>query len=395
LQDAISAATELLRISHMIRSDKLFTLNRLAQTSATAIVAGMRSAHSRSILFFALLQAAAVMLFAGQALAADTAVVVPNTQPVIDECTRIGHKLGSVSLAGCLARSLSDTGTRSVNGQAILMKEYPPLPGRNPIGRILLIGGTHGDEYSAVSIVFRWMEILDRHHSGLFHWHVTPLLNPDGLLQKHSQRLNAHGVDLNRNMPTPDWYRQTSTYWQSTGEDPRRYPGTAPLSEPESGWLYEQVRQFKPDAIVSVHAPFGVLDFDGPPEGPRDLGFLHLKLIGTYPGSLGNSVGVQHHIPVITVELPYAGIMPTDAQISGMWGDLVHWLRLNIPKQSTIEARARFEEIARALNASMVPEHPADPLIASDTGLTTPLPGTHAGTTAPDAQVIGNGKPAH
>ncbi|PIX54938.1 MAG: peptidase M14 [Zetaproteobacteria bacterium CG_4_9_14_3_um_filter_54_145] len=380
----------------MIRSHEPGHLNRLAQTSATAIVARMRSVLSRSRLIFTLLQAATVMLLAGQAHAAEAVATAPNTQPVIDECTRIGHKLGSVSLAGCLARSLSDTGTRSVNGQAILMKEYPPLPGRKPIGRILLIGGTHGDEYSAVSIVFRWMETLDQHHSGLFHWHVTPLLNPDGLLQKHSQRLNAHGVDLNRNMPTPDWYRQSSAYWQSTGEDPRRYPGTAPLSEPESNWLYEQVRQFKPDAIVSVHAPFGVLDFDGPPEGPRDLGFLHLKLIGTYPGSLGNSVGVQHHIPVITVELPYAGIMPTDAQVSGMWGDLVHWLRLNIPKPSTIEAKARFEDIAQALSASMVQEGtPAAPGTASDGGLTTALPATDAGTTAPDAQVIESGKPVH
>jgi len=357
----------------------------------------MRSVDSRSGLFFVLLQAAAIALFSGQGLAGEaaTSAVQANTQPVIDECTRIGHKLGSVSQSGCLARNLSDTGTRSVNGQAILMKEYPPLPGRKPVGRILLIGGTHGDEYSAVSIVFRWMETLDRYHSGLFHWHVTPLLNPDGLLQQHSQRLNAHGVDLNRNMPTPDWYRKTREYWQSTGEDPRRYPGTAPLSEPESGWLYEQVRQFKPDAIVSVHAPFGVLDFDGPPVGPSDLGFLHLKLIGTYPGSLGNSAGVQHQIPVITVELPYAGIMPTEDQISRMWGDLVRWLRLNIPKQSTIEAHARFDEIARALTASMVPEKAAASATEDETAITPALVRRHARPVMPDAQVIENGQPAH
>lgn len=287
---------------------------------------------------------------------ASAAVVEPNTAPVVDECQRIGQKLGSVSAASCLARHLTDSGGRSVNGQSILVKEYPPLGDRKPVARILLIGGTHADEYSSVSIVFKWMETLDQHHSGLFHWHVTPLLNPDGLLQRHSLRLNAHGVDLNRNMLTPDWYRQTSQYWLGTGNDPRRYPGSAPLSEPETAWLYEEVRSFKPDAIVSVHAPYGVLDFDGPPVGPSDLGFLHLQLIGTYPGSLGNCAGVQHGIPVITVELPYAGIMPTAEQMDRMWTDLVRWLRYNVPKASTIEAYHRFDEITRSLQASLVHE---------------------------------------
>ena len=72
-----------------------------------------------------------------------------------------------------------------------------------PLGRILVIGGIHGDEYSSVSVVFKWMDILNIHHSGLFHWHFIPLSNPDGLLQPSSQRQNARGVDLNRNFPCP------------------------------------------------------------------------------------------------------------------------------------------------------------------------------------------------
>lgn len=70
---------------------------------------------------------------------------------------------------------------------------------------MLLFGGIHGDEYSSVTIVFKWLSILDRYHSGLFHWRVVPLLNPDGLLRGRSQRMNHRGVDLNRNFPTPDW----------------------------------------------------------------------------------------------------------------------------------------------------------------------------------------------
>ncbi|MDQ6954060.1 MAG: M14 family zinc carboxypeptidase [Mariprofundaceae bacterium] len=281
-----------------------------------------------------------------------------NAKSVFDECQRIGNKLGSVSVQQCLKAGMKDTGARSVNGQALLLKEYPPLlKRRQPLGRVLLIGGTHGDEYAATSIVFKWMKILDTYHSGLFHWHVAPLINPDGLLQRHSLRLNAHGIDLNRNMPTPNWHEETSAYWKKTGHDPRRYPGIDPLSEPESQWLYDEIRIFKPHAIVSVHAPYGVLDFDGPPVGPDHLGHLHLKLIGIYPGSLGNFAGVQHRIPVITVELPYAGIMPSRQQTSKMWTDLVHWLRYNIPKQETLAAYPLFEPIHKRMLSEQIPLH--------------------------------------
>ncbi|MES0372165.1 MAG: M14 family murein peptide amidase A [Mariprofundaceae bacterium] len=280
---------------------------------------------------------------------------VPDS--IIEQCTRVGNKLGSVTIKQCLDRNLKDSGARSVSGQAIMMKDYPPLQARKPISRVLLIGGTHGDEYASVSVVFKWMQTLDIHHSGMFHWHVAPLVNPDGLLQKRSQRLNANGVDLNRNMPTPDWHEETRKYWNRTGKDTRRYPGEAPLSEPESRWLYEEIRNFKPHVIVSVHAPYGVLDFDGPPVGPSKLGRLHLKLIGTYPGSLGNSAGVQHQIPVVTVELPHAGIMPARGQVSRMWIDIVAWLRENTPKQRTIDAYATFDETTKKL---MPPKSIAD-----------------------------------
>jgi len=270
------------------------------------------------------------------------------------ECARIGHKLGSVSVQACVASNMQDSGGRSVHHQAILLKEYPPLlKRRKPIGRVLVIGGTHGDEYASVSVVFKWMQTLDQYHSGLFHWHVVPLLNPDGLLLSHpSVRLNAHGVDLNRNMPTPDWYRKTAMYWQESGKDIRRYPGTAPLSEPESTWLYEEIRHFQPDAIITVHAPYGLLDFDGPAAAPQHIGYLNLKLLGVFPGSLGNSAGQQHDIPVITIELPSAGSMPSHDQISAMWMDLVHWLRYNIPKQVTTKSYRSFDAVSDKLMAS-------------------------------------------
>ena len=276
-----------------------------------------------------------------QSTAESSPAQITETKPdLVDaECQRIGHKLGSVGYKECMARHLIASTGRSVLGTPILYKEYPPLPDkRTPLGRVLLIGGIHGDEYSSVSIVFKWMKTLDRYHSGLFHWHIVPLLNPDGLLRKHSQRMNEHNVDLNRNFPMHDWESTTQEYWVNTTlRNPRLYPGSSALSEPESRWLVKEIDNFQPDIIVSVHAPYGVVDYDGPKDGPHKLGKLYLQLIGTYPGSLGNYVGVQRKIPVVTIELPYAGIMPTPAEVSGIWTDLVRWLAKNINlKQSKV-----------------------------------------------------------
>jgi hypothetical protein len=251
-----------------------------------------------------------------------------------DLCYMLAGKLGSVKRKDCVDRGFVASGAYSVSGKPIIYKEYPPLEPRTPLGRVMLIGGIHGDEYSSISIVFKWMKTLDRYHSGLFHWRVIPVLNPDGLLRKRSQRMNHNGVDLNRNFPTPDWEVTTEHYWVNrTKKNPRRYPGPSALSEPESQWLSEEIARFKPDVIVSVHAPYGILDFDGPKKAPSKLGQLHLNLLGTYPGSLGNYAGVQNEIPVVTIELPYAGILPSKQQTRAIWRDLVRWLRGNVVEE--------------------------------------------------------------
>lgn len=268
-------------------------------------------------------------------------------QLVEQECTRIGNKLGSVHIQDCLDISLSTTDGRSVKNAPILLKEYPPLEKRSPMGKVLLIGGIHGDEYSSVSIIFKWMKILNKHHSGLFHWNIIPLLNPDGLLRKKSQRMNENNVDLNRNFPMEDWENTALRYWrEKTYKNARRYPGEAPLSEPESSYLVDHINEFNPDVIVAVHAPHGIVDYDGPRNGPYKLGRLYLNLLGTYPGSLGNYAGIQREIPVVTIELPYAGIMPTPKEISSIWRDMVKWLRNNITEEAYNESVRKNQEAA-------------------------------------------------
>ena len=247
------------------------------------------------------------------------------------ECERISNKLASVDNEACLKNQLQFSGAYSSIGSPLLFKDYPPVPERAPLGRVLLVGGIHGDEYSSVSIVFKWLNILDEHHSGLFHWRFLPLLNPDGLLREKSQRMNANDIHLNRNFPMQDWENATSDYWENvTKRNPRRFPGNSALSESETQWLVNEIEQFAPDVIVAVHAPHGIVDYDGPKDGPYKLGRLYLNLLGTYPGSLGNYAGVQLKIPVVTIELPYAGIMPKPGEVAYIWRDLVSWLKKNI-----------------------------------------------------------------
>lgn len=236
---------------------------------------------------------------------------------------------------------LAPGGGRSVRGTPLLVRRVPAqaAAGARP-RRILLLGGIHGDEPTSSAIVLRWMRNLASPAARQFSWSIAPLLNPDGMLGKRQTRTNARGVDLNRNFPTPDWQRETERYWvRTTGRDPRRFPGRTPLSEPESRWLDEEIRRFQPDLIVSVHAPFGLLDFDGPAAAPPTrFGRLRYDRIGVYPGSLGNYGGGQRKVPVVTIELPHAHDMPADAEVERIWRDMLAWAARNVAAERMAKA---------------------------------------------------------
>lgn len=254
-------------------------------------------------------------------------------QTIEGVCEKIANRLASVTYAACEAAKLQTTGCSSVKGFPILIREFPPIKDREPQGKILIIGGTHGDELTSVSVTLRWIEKLNQHHSGLFHWHLVPMMNPDGVLKRSATRTNENGVDLNRNMPSDDWQLNAIKYWtEKGGKDPRKYPGESPSSEPESQWLIDEIQSFKPDAIISVHAPYGVVDFDSLllKTAPKSLGKLRLNLLGTYPGSLGNYAGINLNIPVITLELPHSWVMPSDKETTKIWEDIVSWLKENV-----------------------------------------------------------------
>ena len=273
-------------------------------------------------------------------------LVVLGSAHAAPPCDEFVARLPNVQRALCESAKLTAGPARSVAGRTIYMRD---IKADNATLRVLVIGAIHGDEPSSASVALRWLQLASQ--AGFdtpqpVHWRFIPALNPDGLFSQPPRRVNANGVDLNRNFPTPNWQRDAKIYWeQVTQKDPRRYPGVQPLSEPESKFLHEEMQRFNPHLIVSIHAPYGVLDFDGPARQgfvpPSKLGRLYLDQVGIFPGSLGNYGGVHKGIPVVTVELPNSTRTPLDAEMREMWLDLLRWIAERVVDRSSDKATQR------------------------------------------------------
>lgn len=266
-------------------------------------------------------------------------------------------RLPGIDHAQCLAAQLRPSGSLSHQGRALYLRDVLPptasqLPATSALNRrshsdaplrVLVVGAIHGDELTSAALALRWLALAQEslqdsaspttpHMAHMVHWRFIPVLNPDGLLALRPRRVNARGVDLNRNFATPNWVHEAPKYWEKrTRKDPRRWPGPAPLSEPETQFLQTQLDGFDPHLVVSIHAPYGVLDFDGPHDPPQRLGRLHLEKVGIFPGSLGHYGGIQQGLPVVTIELEHALQMPREGEIRAMWNDLLDWMGTRQP----------------------------------------------------------------
>ena len=252
-------------------------------------------------------------------------------------CSEWSKKLRTVKYQGCLDLELKDSGFKSVQGRILTERHFKPSEEFRhlPEGRILFISGIHGDEYSAISMTYLWMQNMIEHQNQTRqHWLFFPLVNPDGLYRSPATRINANNIDLNRNFPSPDWDELAIKYWKKYyKKNKRRYPGESANSEPETQWLVKTIEEFKPDAIISIHAPYGLLDYDGPDHAvPNKIGALKHRELGTYPGSLGRYAGEYLNIPVLTLELRSAGSMPNQKEIFNMWQDVEKWTMTKIQR---------------------------------------------------------------
>jgi protein MpaA len=182
---------------------------------------------------------------------------------------------------------------------------------------VLFLGGVHGDEPPTVYLMLKMAHYV-KDNPQIFKDKcivIAPLVNPDGFLSNVPRRVNANGIDLNRNFPTKDWYAEALKQWRLKQNNNRRYyPGQKPASEQETMFQIALIKRFNPQKILSVHSPLNFLDYDGP---SSDLdSFEHwlemiskesnhpLKKFGFFPGSLGNYAGHERNIFTLTIELP-------------------------------------------------------------------------------------------
>lgn len=239
---------------------------------------------------------------------------------IIPWCERLSKELRSVNYPRCIAQDWkSDTTTAAGHPIPSLYWGKPIADGATGAvdgpRRILVIGGIHGDELTAVSMVFRWIDFLERTKADSFlrkHYYMFfPLANPDGFYSKPRTRTNGAGVDLNRNFATKEWDENALKFWKSkAAADPRRFPGKKAGSETETQAVEKAINEFKPDLIISVHAPYSLVDHDGPIFFPNMASPLPIRTLGAYPGSLGTYAGIERKIPVVTPELPNATHLP-------------------------------------------------------------------------------------
>ena len=196
--------------------------------------------------------------------------------------------------------------------------------------RTLILGGVHADELTPVHLAFKFAQHLHANPKAYdpdkVQVIIAPLVNPDGFLRRYPTRTNGF-VDLNRNFLTADWYAKSLRYWSQRRKSRRRYfPGYFPNTEIETRFQQDLIKRFKPQKILSAHAPLGFLDYDGPEKLRAAKAFFDLRVARArargfvrevskktknyrivdyshYPGSLGNYAGKDQEIPTITLEL--------------------------------------------------------------------------------------------
>lgn len=163
------------------------------------------------------------------------------------------------------------------------------------VSTVFIIGVFHGDEPEGEYLVNSLINDIKQMPNLLASSIVLyiPCLNPDG--KQANTRENANGIDLNRDFPTKN----------------QAVPGKKP--ERETQLIIDTLEDYKPDRILAIHAPYGVINYDGPAdhiaENMSRLNGYPVQVDIGYPtpGSMGTYAGIERNIPIITLELPGSG----------------------------------------------------------------------------------------
>ena len=158
---------------------------------------------------------------------------------------------------------------------------------------VLVLACMHGDEPQGEYLIKEYLNF--KPNTKLM---FVPCVNPDGVASK--TRVNSNGVDINRNFPTKNW---------ELTEKNEFFGGEKPMSEIETKFLVDVIEQNKPNLILTLHAPFKVVNYDG---DAQEVAKKVSEIIGSpveasigypTPGSFGTWAGIENKIPTITLEL--------------------------------------------------------------------------------------------
>ena len=167
----------------------------------------------------------------------------------------------------------------------------------------LIFAAVHGNETATPFLVQQLHRHLRRHPEILTNRRVILVhaLNPDGLNRR--SRVNARGVDINRNYPGT---------WRKPKGGERHRSGPSAASEPETQAMMHLVAKYRPTKIVSIHQPLHCIAYSG--ERSRGLAYTISKANGykvkdnigyPTPGGFGGYCDLVIKTPVVTLELPW------------------------------------------------------------------------------------------
>jgi protein MpaA len=190
----------------------------------------------------------------------------------------------------------------TVLGRPIEAVHFTPPSYAKPRPPALLFGAIHGDEAVTQLMLERLADELVERPPGRDTW-IVPVVNVDGVIA--GSRNNANDVDLNRNFASTSW---------GTQRRPGYNPGDTAEDQPETQALVALIGRIKPHRIITVHATYRMVNWDGDGEQlasemaarcgypvEHDMGY-------PTPGSFGTKYGVEQGLEVITLEVPYLDV---------------------------------------------------------------------------------------
>jgi predicted deacylase len=174
----------------------------------------------------------------------------------------------------------------------------------------MIVAGIHGGyEWNTIALADQLIIFLDQHPEAIpsdLTLYILRNLNPDGDALGHKKlegRVNANGVDLNRNFPV-NWQAE----WNRDGcwNDTVTTGGAGPGSEPETKALMRFIASHHIDALISYHSaalgifPGGdpwdedskrlgkaIAKVSGYPYPPLDTGCIYTGTLADYAVSMG------------------------------------------------------------------------------------------------------------